>query len=181
MVPLSTATHPCCISIKVTRLDDAGSEDVDCQVVPPSWVTNSCEPPGNIPSWALKNVGGAKTWSGAVGKVCDCQVAPPSCVMYNQGPVAQPVEGLMNVSPVLCPVKGKVAGMLLWLPYTVRDTAVQHFPPSVVRKIISKSLPVAPPVSPSIQPSRLFIKLILPRAPLTSPQNVALSHASPPS
>src|SRR5258708_18569216 len=161
MVPLSTATHPCCISIKVTRLDDAGSEDADCQVVPPSCVTNSCEPPGNIPSWAVKNVGGAKTWSGAVSKVCDCQVAPPSCVMYNQGPVAQPVEALMNVSPVLCPVKGKGAGMLLWLPYAVRDTSVQDFPPPLLCRRSSRSLPVAPPLSASIQAYSPLLKLIL--------------------
>src|SRR5215469_15520657 len=100
------------MSINVTRPGNAGSEEVDFQVVPPSWVTNSCEPPDNIPSWAVKNVGSAKPWPGGAGKGCRCQVAPPSCVTYNPLLVAQPVDALTNTSPVLWPLKGNVAGML---------------------------------------------------------------------
>src|SRR5260370_31227650 len=134
------ATHPCCISIKVTRLDDAGSEDVDCQVVPPSWVTNNCEPPGNIPSWAVKNVGSKQ--HACVGKGCCCHVAPPSCVTYNPLLVAQPVDALTNTSPDLWPKEGNVAGV--FSPPLLGPTT-PDFSPLAGRKTLSTCLVLPPP------------------------------------
>src|SRR5260370_21845307 len=144
------ATHPCCISIKVRNLDDAGSEDVDCQVVPPSWVTNSCEPPGNIPSWAVKNVGSKQ--HACAGKGCCCHVAPPLCVIYNPLLVAQPVDALTNTNPDLWPKKGNVAGGVS-LP-RLGPTAPDFFPLGV-RQNSSTKFSCAPPLFP-LTPTRLL-------------------------